>query len=433
MTQLTPTGIKFPNDEEEQTKALLSVEGIGPDSVGNIPINLNSFHKRLDDIDDRLDALENNLPSYILSSNTTSVNEGNSVTITLTTTKVPDNEQVPFTVQPLDGFDLSQDFNIVVPPSGYFNIQNNTDSISFTLKSDNITEGSESFKFTVNAGNNPYIIINVNDTSLTPTYSLSASPNPVSEGQSVVVTLTTTNISNGTAVPYTISANNISLSGDFSSTVASSGNFLVYNNSATKTFTLKEDDLTESAPESFTLTVNAGNNPFVSVSVNDTSQTPASSVQIFNSLGGFRLNSDPALMPFQYYGTHIEENLTVFIELHFTTMPPEGTTMNWSITGHNGFNTSDYRYAVTGVNWENDAPGVSSGIIKVDWITGFITYLGASIRIIIPNDNISETGESFTITFSNIPNSPNISKTFQVFDPNTTNDIPWSVVNFGFQ
>ena len=110
MTQITPTGIKFPNDEEEQTKAVLSVEGIGPDSVGNIPINLNSSHTRLDDIDDRLDALENNLPSYILSSNITSVNEGSSVTITLTTTKISDNEQVPFTVQPLNGFDLSQDF-----------------------------------------------------------------------------------------------------------------------------------------------------------------------------------------------------------------------------------------------------------------------------------------------------------------------------------
>ena len=451
MTQLTPNGIKFKDEDQEQTKAVCSVDSVGPDSSGNIPVNFSSINTDLTDLENRLDNIGDGASSYTLSATPNPVDEGVSVTITLDTTNVFQGEEIPYTITP-NGVDLTDDFVSPIASTGHFKIENDTADLVLAIKEDDLTESSpESFTLTVNAGTNPSITININDTSqtLVPTYNLSATPNPASENQTVTVTLSTTNVSNGTYVPYTISTSGISLTQDFTSTVASTGNFQVYNNQATRTFTLKEDDLTESTPESFTLTVNAGNSPFVSVNVNDTSQTPASSVSINAFLSGYRdqgQNASTTLWPSGSisapYGTitQIEENLFIGFQFSFypNPFPPAGTVMNWTITGHNGFNTSDYNYTASGMpNAHPDlgSPGISSGTVTVVETTSMFmtgTYLSAGVTLLIWSDNISESGESFTITFSNIPNSPNISKTVHVFDPMTSTDISWSVVNFGF-
>ena len=278
MTQLTPNGIKFKDEDQEQTKAICSVDGVTADSNGNIPVDFTSITTTLDDLENRLDNIGDGASSYTLSATPNPVNEGVSVTITLDTTNVFPGEEIPYTITP-NGVSLTDDFVSPIASTGHFKIENDTADLVLAIKEDDLTESSpESFTLTLNAGNNPYITVNINDTSQTPvpTYNLSASPNPASENQTVTVTLSTTNVANGTYVPYTISTSGISLTQDFTSTVASTGNFQVYNNQATRTFPLKQDELTENASESFTLTLNAGNNPAVTVNVNDTSQTPTS-------------------------------------------------------------------------------------------------------------------------------------------------------------
>lgn len=112
---------------------------------------------------------------------------------------------------------------------------------------------------------------------------LSQSATSVNEGDSVTITLTTTNVFNGGRIPYTITASGIDLNNDFTSPVATTGNFEIQNNSDSLTLTIKADDLTESSPESFTLTLNVGNNPSVTVNVSDTSQEPVNTEWIISS------------------------------------------------------------------------------------------------------------------------------------------------------
>ena len=170
-TQLTSNGIKFGNIEKEQTKAFLTVDSIGPDANGNIPLDLTSITDSLDDLEQRLIDLQNGASTYTLvatPSTTNPIGEGTVFTITLNTTNVFNGEEIPYTIT-TDGVSLTDDFNSPVASSGYFKVENNTASWQVTIKSDELTEpSSESFTLTLNAGDNPSVTVNVNDTSTTP-------------------------------------------------------------------------------------------------------------------------------------------------------------------------------------------------------------------------------------------------------------------------
>ena len=170
-TQLTSNGIKFGNIEKEQTKAFLTVDSIGPDANGNIPLDLTSITDSLDDLEQRLIDLQNGASTYTLVATpdaTNPIGEGTLFTITLNTTNVFNGEEIPYTIT-TDGVSLTDDFNSPVASSGYFKVENNTASWQVTIKSDELTEpSSESFTLTLNAGDNPSETVNVNDTSTTP-------------------------------------------------------------------------------------------------------------------------------------------------------------------------------------------------------------------------------------------------------------------------
>tara|TARA_Y100000287_G_scaffold71021_1_gene56310 strand:+ start:4643 stop:6034 length:1392 start_codon:yes stop_codon:yes gene_type:complete len=441
MTQLTPNGIKFKDEDQEQTKAVCSVDGVGPDSSGNIPVNFSSINTDLTDLENRLDNIGDGASSYTLSATPNPVDEGVSVTITLDTTNVFQGEEIPYTITP-NGVSLTDDFVSPIASTGHFKIENDTADLVLAIKEDDLTESSpESFTLTVNAGNNPYITVNINDTSQTPvpTYSLLASPNPASENQTVTVTLSTTNVSNGTYVPYTISTSGLSLTQDFTSTVASTGNFQVYNNQATRTFTLKEDNLTEPTPESFTLTVNAGNNPTVTVGVSDSSQTPnvttnysfswQSYTETFAGWQSAEWTSNGVQYP-GHEGVVAEQGhqygwdgyLTIsLIASDGYNIPPVGTILNWRIEPEGGFGVNDFTWQDTADDIRNGAiydgfpfetiyPGALSGTLTVKAF-GHPTYTGhpwVRIKFFITVDNIPESGEAFTfyLSVSDEPNAP---------------------------
>ena len=77
--------------------------------------------------------------------------------------------------------------------------------------------------------------------SQSPTYALTSSASTIDEGQSFSITLDTTNVANGTNVPYTITGVSSADIGGVSLT----GVFTILNNSASITFNVTADNITD--------------------------------------------------------------------------------------------------------------------------------------------------------------------------------------------
>lgn len=194
-------------------------------------------------------------PTYSLSRSSASVDEGSSITFTLTTTGVANGTSVPYSISGISANDLSSG-----SLSGNFVVNSGFATITLITAIDLITEGSETITITtVDQSSNAAI----NDTSLTPTYTLNRSVASVNEGSSVTFTLTTTGVANGTLVPYTITG----ISASDLSFGSLTGNFVVNNGSATITLTAANDSLTEGS-ETITITVGGQT---ASAVINDTS------------------------------------------------------------------------------------------------------------------------------------------------------------------
>ena len=136
--------------------------------------------------------------TYRLTAVGSSVNEGSTATFTLTTTYVPVGTSLPYTISGL-GIDSGDIYGGQL--SGTLVItQNGTAVISVPTLADVSTEGAETLIVTV-AGNSAQIVIN--DTSRgAPSYQLFPSALAVNVGDTLVVTLKTTNLAPGTPVPY---------------------------------------------------------------------------------------------------------------------------------------------------------------------------------------------------------------------------------------
>lgn len=99
-------------------------------------------------------------PTYTLTSDNNTINEGNTVTYTLTTTNVPDSTNVAYTVTGIDSNDLS-----VGSLTGNFTITSNTATATFTLAEDVTTEGQEVMTLTLDNGGDALDVV-ITDTSL---------------------------------------------------------------------------------------------------------------------------------------------------------------------------------------------------------------------------------------------------------------------------
>ena len=148
-----------------------------------------------------LDTSSAPVATYNLTRSVATINEGQSVTITLATTNVAAGTSVPWTVTGISAGDLSSG-----SLTGNF-IVGTTDTASFTLSNDATSEGTERLTLTLN-GLPVSSFVDVIDTSTSPsspTFTLTNNVNsPINEGTTVVFTLTTTNISSGTSVPWEI-------------------------------------------------------------------------------------------------------------------------------------------------------------------------------------------------------------------------------------
>jgi hypothetical protein len=293
------------------------------------------------------------LPTYSLSRSAASVNEGVAVTITLTTTNVPNGTTLPYTIT---GTGITSADLGGASLTGNFTVNSNTASLVLNIAADYTTEGSETFTLALNNGS-ASISVTINDTSQLPTYSLSRSAATVTEGQSFTITLTTTSLQNGDTVPYTISGTGIT-SGDIGG-ASLTGNFIINNNSASLVINTTWDYAVEST-ETLTLTINPTYGTSSSISVSITNLVRPT----------YALSANP---------TSLNEGGNFTITLN-TTDVSNNTTVPYTITG------------------------VSSADINGASLTGNFTVVNntASATFTTTGDYLTEGDETFVLTLNTI-------------------------------
>ncbi len=205
-------------------------------------------------------------PTYAISEDKTAVNEGETVTFTVTTTNIANGSTITWTtVGTTDNNDFSDNST-----SGSVAIQNNTATITRTLSNDlTVSEGAENFQIRIYSGSTTLALsssIAVADTSAA-TYSLAGAA-AVVEGNSVTYTITTSGVPDGTNLYFTTNL----YSSDISPT---SGNITINSNTATFTIAADIDYKTE-GNETLTVSLrtNGTNGPVVATTSTTLSDKP---------------------------------------------------------------------------------------------------------------------------------------------------------------
>ena len=281
------------------------------------------------------------VPSYSITPSKTSINEGETLTTTVTTSNVAQGTTLYWQIDQHTGNVTISDFS-----SGTWNgsdtISNNTITFSHTIAADATTEGEEKFAIILATDSGFANVvatsptISINDTSQppsSPTYVLSANTNPIDEGSSLIITATTTNVAANTTLYWSFSGTGIAAADFMEGTLE--GTTIIpasgFNNWSTS---IKADALTEGNEtllvKLFTdsaRTIQVGNT--LNVTINDTSTTPDPT---------YALNTNVS---------QVDEGGSWTTEV-VTGNVAQGTTLYWSLSGTN-LDASDFSVgALTG-------------------------------------------------------------------------------------
>lgn len=296
--------------------------------------------------------------TYALSSDG-SVNEGESMVVTVTTTNVTDGTVLYWSTSNITTSD--SDFTAT---SGTTAITSNSGSFSVATVADSTTEGAETFGITLRVGSQSGTIVasttnkTINDTSQTPSYSASSASN-INEGSALGVTVTTTNVSDGTTLYWTNSHTTTSAA-DFSS---NSGSFTITSNSGTFNVPVVADSATEGA-ETFTVEIRTTSTSgtivatLPSVTVNDTSTAVSYS---FSSVSEV---DEGSALGCSVTTTGVSNGTTLYWTIsHITTVAADFTNTSGSFTVNNNSGTFSVAIAndTTNENAETFAVQIRTG------------------------------------------------------------------------
>ena len=289
--------------------------------------------------------------TYALSSSTASVNEGSTVTISLTTTNTTNGTVVPYTITGVTSADIAG-----ASLTGNFVISSNSASLTLSITADATTEGAETLVLSLDALSTTQSVT-VNDTSTTPvgtpTYAVTPASASVNEGSALVFNVATANVADATTLYWTITS-----AADFSTTT---GSFAISSDAGTFSVTPTADTTTEGA-ETFTASVRtvstSGSVVATSstVTINDTSLTPSFTARTVTVASG----TNPYSTGNKYY---IAEVAGVSPDLLLT----EGTTYR--------FDQSDASNATHQLLFSTTANGTWGG--GVEYTTG-VTKVGTA-------------------------------------------------------
>ena len=283
-------------------------------------------------------------PAYKLIRSASSTTEGGNVVFTLSSVNVPQGTVVPYKINGISQDDLYAGYI-----EGSFTIDyDGTAAVGFAIANDLLTEGTETM--TISAAGKT-ASISIVDTSLSPQYRIARSAASTNEGTTVTYTLSSDTAPDGTLVPYTVTGINAA---DLSSG-SLTGNFEVYSQSASVSFTLANDFLME-GPE--TMTISAGGRTS-SILINDTSLNPL-----------YALSRSAA-------------------------STNEGTTVTYTLSTARVGEGAQVPYKITGLSAEDLSSGLLEGAFVVDG-AGFST-----LSFTLANDRLTEGTETMTLSAGN--------------------------------
>lgn len=219
--------IEIKNDfkTEGSEKLIFSVYASNENGYNNEPDASLSF-----------DILDSSIASsYILSSDVSSANEGDSFIIYLKTIGVPSNTEIPYLISGVESSDIS-----FVNLSGIFTVDQSGNSFKrFYISKDALTENIEYFKISLTGlAVNVFTEVRINDTSQTPEYTFYSDFEYVIYSSTIetanIFSLwlhTNDTVPDNTIIPYTITG----ISSEDISGIDLSGKILTTNNELSKT------------------------------------------------------------------------------------------------------------------------------------------------------------------------------------------------------
>lgn len=343
--------------------------------------------------------------TFSITPSVTSVNEGGTVTFTVTTTNIVNGTTLYYSLAGISGADLNDNAT-----AGQFTITNNTGTFSKTLTNDTVTEGTESFTASVRINSAigevkaTSVAVSVADTSSgagggggTTSYSVTPSTTTVNEGSSVVFSVVTTNVIEGTTLYYTIGGD--IQEADFTDN-AKSGSFIINNNAGSFTKTLSNDVTTEGT-QTFDVqirTTGIGGNTVGycgPITVSDTSTTGGVVTPTYTLVA--QNASSEAI-------TTINEGNNLTIRLN-TTDVVNGTTVPYVVTGIAAGDVAGNSDAFSGNFTINNNTATKNFYIEADQVTEgnetftiTLTGKGVSKSVTINDTSIAPSFTGYTLT-----------------------------------
>jgi len=316
--------------------------------------------------------------TYAIAPSATTVNEGVTITFTITTTNIANGTTVYWdTTGGVNAADFTD--NAV---SGNINVNNNTATFTRTLKNDlslNQTEGTETFQIRVSDGTNIVATsptITVNDTSYAG-YTVTTSSTTPAEGTTMTVTLSTVGVPNSTYVFLAAIKNDGSNNYMDSSDVGDRWQGVsVFNNTASWNIPITQDLIVDTG-EQFNVVARLGNSSGTLVAT-----SPLITIQDTP----FSISVTPST-------TTANEGETVNFTVN-TTGIPNGTTLTWYVVGNS---STDYNDMYHTFNINNN-----QGTFSIALLQDFIDDPGESFVVRIQSHSGSGATVFATSTTINI-------------------------------
>ena len=331
--------------------------------------------------------------SYNIQTNTSSVNEGGTLITTITTTGVANGTTLYWS---FSGTGISSSDFSSGSLTGSGSISNGSFNFTHVVAPDGLTEGSETLQiklFTDSARQIQVASKNVTiaDTSATVTYNITTSTTSVNEGSPLTYTLTTTNVPNGTTLYSRLSGNGVTAD-DFSSGNLE-GSPSIFDNTFSFYYTVAADLSTEGSESlNFQIFTDSARTNEVasnsSVTINDTSQTPAGP--------SYALSVSP---------TTVNEGDT-FTSTVTTTNVAQGTTLYWSAMGagvsNNDFSSGsmvgsgtvgfDGSFQFSHTLAEDEVTeGIETIAVKLFTNSGYTQQVGSTVNVTVNDTSVTST------------------------------------------
>lgn len=304
--------------------------------------------------------------SYSASISSNTIDEGTSVTVTVTTTGVTDGTVLYYTTS-----GTASTTSDISSTSGSFTINSNTGSFSITALQDYQADAAETLTINIRTGSvsgqivdtvGPITITDIAFTmTLTPTATV-FDESTINSSSAVTVNVATTNVADGTTFTARVVTSSTITSGDFSSL---STTFTITNNAATFSLPITRDGKTEGL-ETFSINAENSNGTVVANSglIAITDRSYIGSRRTGKTFGPIQVNRDNGVVA----------NASDWYNLCNLSNVPDGSKIAIFIDGSGSMTQSTIQASLDKLTAELTARQITFIIVtnsNEDWITPF--------------------------------------------------------------